>query len=93
MEALAAMILPHVLQAAYSTLTIAWTQYETVKEQRAQCAALLRRCTDLLLAVAKKSNSGPNDPMLVHVRSLEKCVFCTKTRFMLNVCDTALVFL
>jgi hypothetical protein len=77
------MILPHVLQAARSTLTIAWTQYEAVKEQRAQCAMLLQRCTDLLLAVAKPSNFGLNDPMhLVHVRSLEKCVFCKKTRFM-----------
>jgi len=78
MEALAAMILPHALQAVYSTLTIAWTQYEAVKEQRAQCGALLRRCTDLLLSVAKQSNFGPNDPMLVHVRSLKECVVCNK---------------
>jgi hypothetical protein len=80
MEALAAMILPHVLQAAFSTLTIAWTQYEAVKEQRAQCDALLQKCTDLLLAVAEKSNLGPNDPMLVHVRSLKKCVFCKNNK-------------
>jgi hypothetical protein len=78
MEALAAMILPHVLQATYYTLTIAWTQYEAVKEQRAQCAALLRKCTDLLLAVAKKSIYEPDDPMLVHVQSLQKCAFHMK---------------
>ena len=75
MEALAAMALPHVLRAAYSALTLAWTQYEAVKEQKAQCAALLQKCTDLLLAVAQKSNLRPNDSMLVHVQSLDKCVF------------------
>jgi hypothetical protein len=37
METLAAMVLPHVLQAAYSALTIAWTQYDSVKEHKAQC--------------------------------------------------------
>ena len=72
MEALAAKALPHVLQVAYSTLTIAWTQYESVKEQKAQCTALLKRCTDLLLAVAEQSNVRPNNLMLAHVRSLEK---------------------
>ena len=86
MEAFAAMALPHILQAAYTALTAAWAQYESVKEQKAQCKALLDRCTDLLLAVARQSNLRPNDPMMAHVHSLIKCV-CLKTRrFELNVC-------
>jgi hypothetical protein len=74
MEALAAMALPHILRAAYSALTTAWTQYESVKEHKAQCEALLRKCTDLVVAVAKQSSLRSNDPMLVHVQSLDMYV-------------------
>jgi hypothetical protein len=90
MEALAAMALPHVLQAAYSALTMAWAQYESVKEQKAQCKALLRRCTDLILGVAKKSGLRSNDPMLVHVRSLDKCVFVITYDTSSHACNAGL---
>jgi hypothetical protein len=75
MEALAVMALPPVRQTADSTLTIARTDYESVREQEAQFTALLKRFIDLLLAVTKQSNLRPNDLMLAQVESLEKYVF------------------
>jgi hypothetical protein len=72
MEVLAAMTLPQVLNIACSVLKVAWNQYQTIKDHKAQCRALLQKCTDLVVAVAKQANLKSNDPMLVHVEDLNK---------------------
>jgi hypothetical protein len=76
LEALAVMALPPVRQAANSTLTIARTEYEPVREQESYFTSLPKRFTDLLLAVTKQSNLRPNDLLLLlaDVGSPEKYV-------------------
>jgi hypothetical protein len=65
MEILAAITLPHALQIAHGFLTTAWTQYQSVQDQKAQCEVLLHRCSNLVVAVAKRLER-PSDQHSVH---------------------------
>ena len=71
MEVLATLTLPHVLQTAYGALTIAWTRYKTVQDQKAQCEVLLHRCGNLVAAIAKRLERGSDQRLLANVKVLE----------------------
>jgi hypothetical protein len=71
MEVLAAITLPQVLQIAHGFLTTAWTQYQSVQDQKAQCEVLLHRCSNLIVALAKRLERRSDQHLINNVQVLE----------------------
>jgi hypothetical protein len=71
MEVLGVITLHQVLHAAYGLLTAAWKQYPTVQDQKAQCEVLLRRCSNLLVAVAKRLEHQSEQHIFQNIKVLE----------------------